>query len=78
MEFECPHCGRGIWIEKNEINCGIFRDAVLKSNGEQINPHETKLICDKLVADGEVWGCAKPFRIVLYANKWSLEKCDYI
>ena len=51
-------------IISNEINCGIFRHAVYKSNLMQIPPHENKINCDKLIADEMVYGCAKPFQII--------------
>ena len=43
----CPHCKESIIIE--EINCAIFRHAILKINNEQINPHASKDICDSLI-----------------------------
>ena len=33
----CPHCGDSILIE--QINCRIFRHAVYKTTGEQMDPH---------------------------------------
>ena len=45
--IECPHCNQPILIEK--LNCRIFRHGTLISNGEQMNPHESKENCDSLV-----------------------------
>ena len=36
MIITCPHCAEIIWID--EINCGIFRHGILKSNLIQIDP----------------------------------------
>jgi hypothetical protein len=33
----CPHCGDSVLIE--QINCRIFRHAVYKNTGEQMDPH---------------------------------------
>lgn len=38
-----PHCNGFIII--NKINCSIFRHAIFKKNGKQINPHATKQMC---------------------------------
>lgn len=78
LEFECPHCKNTLIINTNEINCGIFRHAVLKSNLQQINPHEPKESCDKLVVDDLVYGCAKPFQIIKQGNKYIIQICEYI
>lgn len=56
---KCPHCDDFIIIE--QINCRIFRHAVCKSTGEQLNPHASKEECDKAIADGKIYGCAGPF-----------------
>lgn len=61
----CPHCGGGVEIAK--INCKIFRHGILIKNGKQINPHLSKLECDKLVAANQIYGCGKPFELV-YTN----------
>ena len=59
--FPCPHCMHIIQVPKSGINCKIFRHAVYKSNLQQIPPHSAKKTCDKLLAEGKVFGCAKPF-----------------
>jgi len=41
--MECPR--GGISIEIEQINCGIFRCGILKSNNEQIPPHLSKEEC---------------------------------
>ena len=59
--INCPHCDQLILII--ELNCRIFRCGILKSNGEQINPHSNKNICDDLSTNNLIYGCGKPFRI---------------
>ena len=74
---QCPHCGDFISIV--ELNCLIFRHAVLISNGQQINPHASKEECDSFVERGLVYGCAKPFRLVkTNDDAFVVEKCNYI
>lgn len=55
----CPHCGDSIIIE--QINCRIFRHAVYKTTGEQMDPHICKEVCEKARMDGVIYGCARPF-----------------
>jgi hypothetical protein len=57
----CPHCD--ITIEIIELNCRIFRCGILKSNGQQIDPHLSKKYCDWLVERNEIYGCGKPFKV---------------
>lgn len=70
--MECPWCGTSIEIE--QINCGIFRCGILKSNNEQIPPHLSKEECEKFVEEDLIYGCGKPFRYI----EGNLEKCDYL
>lgn len=75
----CPHCEQLILIYKNEINCAIFRHGVMKTNLKQIEPHLPKPICDKLAKEGLIYGCGKPFKLVLNREKeYIAVKCDYI
>jgi hypothetical protein len=76
FEVICPHCQLYVIIE--QINCGIFRHGVLKSNNEQINPHLDKQSCDDLVEKNLIYGCGKPFRIVKQGDTFIIEICDYI
>jgi hypothetical protein len=71
--IKCPHCKDFILIQ--QINCKIFRHAVLKSNMHQINPHSSKKICDKLFKSNLIYGCGKPFKV---NEDLSVEICDYI
>lgn len=72
----CPHCNEYVIIEK--MNCGIFRHGILKNNGQQIDPHSSKVDCDKYIENGLIYGCGKPFRITVDNNKFTIEICDYI
>jgi hypothetical protein len=70
--INCPHCNESIIIE--QLNCKIFRHAVIKSNNQQINPHSTKKECEYLITNNLIYGCGKPFQII--DNKPVI--CDYI
>jgi hypothetical protein len=59
--FKCPHCGGSVSVAKSQINCKIFRHAMLKSDGTQVSPHASRSVCDALVASDSIWGCGKPF-----------------
>lgn len=72
---ECPHCLDSIVIFHHEINCRIFRHAVYKSTYQQVNPHLSKVECDRLVQSQLVYGCGKPFRI---NDHLEAETCGYI
>ena len=72
----CPHCKESIIIE--EINCAIFRHAVLKINNQQINPHSSKDICDSLIEKKLIYGCGKPFQLIKKDNKLEAVICEYI
>ena len=76
--FNCPHCNDIVTVNKNEINCCIFRHAVYKK-GKQVNPHLSKEKCDKLINENKIYGCCKPFRFIYKKDgKHYVEKCDYI
>jgi len=73
----CPHCDEYIVIE--EINCAIFRHAIIKTTLAQINPHSSKEICDKLIENNVIFGCGKPFKVVKNENdEYIAIICDYI
>jgi hypothetical protein len=80
--FNCPHCEHVVEVEKNGIKCGIFRHGYyFLKNGDkiillnQINPHESKENCDRLVSENKIVGCGKPFRI---NADFSVSICEYI
>lgn len=72
----CPHCVQS--IEVLEVNCRIFRCGILKSNYTQINPHLSKVECDKLVNDDLIFGCGKPFELISDNGLWKPVPCEYI
>jgi len=76
LYVSCPHCQQ--YVEITELNCSIFRHGVYKSTGEQLPPHSTKDVCDDAVKRQLIWGCGKPFKIVLTNVDTKVEICDYI
>lgn len=74
--IKCPHCGGIIHI--TEINCGIFRHAVLIETGSQINPHSPKDICMKLYNSNKIYGCGMPFKLIRSSSGYKSVKCDWI
>ena len=76
MIINCPNCSEIIIIEK--INCGIFRHGTLIKTGKQINPHTIKKECDRLVKKNLIYGCGKPFKILIEDDKIEVTICDYI
>ncbi len=79
MFVNCPSCGTT--IEVIALNCRIFRCGVYKSNGEQVPPHHPKDECERLFAEGLIYGCGAAFRIreeVAEDGSLISEVCDYI
>ena len=75
----CPYCKVPIIINKKEINCAIFRHGTFIKNGQQIDPHTKKEICDFLAKEGYIYGCGKPFRLIIDKDEqFYALKCDYI
>ncbi|MCJ7801977.1 MAG: hypothetical protein MUP82_06430 [Candidatus Marinimicrobia bacterium] len=74
--LQCVHCNEYLIIEK--INCGIFRHGVFKANNKQIDPHESKENCDKYANQDLIYGCGKPFKILMKDRVYIIEMCDYI
>jgi len=73
----CPHCNEFILIE--ELNCCIFRHGVFIKNNKQINPHSTKEMCDYYINNNKIYGCGKPYKIIIdEKNNYIAIKCDYI
>ena len=72
--FPCPYCSILTIVNKDELNCKIFRCGIIKETQHQINPHETKENCDYLFNNNKIMGCGKP-----YIFKFQfVEECDYI
>lgn len=82
LVVECPHCKEPVLIEK--LNCCIFRHGVLKNNEKQIEPHASKDLCDYYVKNDLIYGCGKPFKVILNENSINDDDkliaviCDYI
>ncbi len=76
FEIKCPHCNEYVIIE--QINCAIFRHGIFKLNLVQINPHLSKLDCDRLKEQDLIYGCGKPFKVIFKNNEWIGIECDYI
>lgn len=82
--FQCPHCNHQIQVHKNDLNCKIFRHAVYKHNMQQISPHMPKILCERLIMNEQVYGCAKPFQLVRIQDSrenqesYEVHMCDYI
>ena len=73
----CPNCNEPILIEK--LNCRIFRHGTLKKNGQQIDSHALKELCDYYVEKDMINGCGKPFRIIKNEkDEFVAIICDYI
>lgn len=82
LVFNCPHCESIVEVEKSQINCRIFRHGYyfIKRGDEfillgQMNPHESKENCDKLLSENKIVGCGKPFKI---GEDFTVSTCDYI
>lgn len=83
--FCCPHCESFVQVERNQLNCRIFRHAFFYNKiGEtitltnQLNPHAPKEECDRLFNEGKIIGCGKPFKLVGDETQVRVEICDYI
>jgi hypothetical protein len=74
----CPHCSNIIIIYKKDINCAIFRHGVFISSLEQIDPHTSKILCEKYIREKKIYGCGKPFIIKKNDINYYTEICAYI
>lgn len=75
LVITCPNCHDVVIIE--QINCGIFRHAILKKSGKQIHPHTSHDKCESLFNKKRIYGCGKPFRVVNKNGEFVSELCDY-
>lgn len=71
----CPHCNDFILIE--ELNCCIFRHAVLIKTNKQIDPHASKELCEYYIKKNKIYGCGKPYKIIMEDNVYKAIICDY-
>jgi hypothetical protein len=72
----CPHCKNSFIVEK--INCAIFRHAVYKNSGKQIDPHASQELCNQLIITEQIYGCGKPMKVIQINNEYLAIECDYI
>jgi len=72
----CPNCDEFVLIEK--LNCCIFRHGVYIKTGKQIDPHASKELCDYYKNSNKIYGCGKPYQIIMENNQYKAVKCDYI
>lgn len=76
--FRCPNCLDEIIVHNHELNCRIFRHAIMKDTYVQVDPHLSKVLCDKLIEENKVIGCCKPFEIVYnIRDGYNAIICDY-
>ena len=75
---ECPHCNALIYVVLKELNCQIFRHGIFKSDYKQIDPHLSKEKCEELVKSNAIYGCSKPFKIIIENRTYKAISCDYI
>ena len=73
--IECPHCKEYIIIE--QLNCGIFRHGILKSNLKQIDPHSSEELCQFYINTNKIYGCGKPFKVKLIDGEMIVEECGF-
>jgi hypothetical protein len=84
--FECPHCLQFVEVEKNQVNCSIFRHGYFFATvnnqiilTSQLGPHTSKEECDNAFSEGKIIGCGKPFRMAHQgADNYNIEICGYI
>ena len=76
--MKCPHCNGLIEVYIKDINCTIFRHGIYKTTMKQIDPHASKIICDNLSINKQIYGCGKPFQVFFEDYKYIIKKCDYI
>ena len=76
--ISCPHCSLTIMVYNKELNCKIFRHGIYKKTGKQIHPHLNKKGCDLLKKKDLIYGCGKPFKVVIKDGKFLTESCGYI
>lgn len=79
LYLACPHCYCMVEIPPRQLNCAIFRHAIYKDTLKQLDPHAPRDVCDRLVAHDLIYGCGKPFRVVMSGGgEWTAQVCDYI
>ena len=73
----CPNCDT--YLSITELNCCIFRHGIYKILNQQVDPHLSKEMCDIFIETNQIYGCGKPFQIIIKDDgNWIIQKCDYI
>jgi len=72
----CPTCKEPVLIE--QLNCRIFRHAILIETNQQIDPHAKKENCCFLFENKLIYGCGKPFKVEKIGQIYEAFLCDYI
>ncbi len=73
----CPNCNDFVIIQ--ELNCCIFRHGVFTHNGNQIDPHTQKELCDQYIYTNAIYGCGKPFQVVADSSgNYNAVICNYV
>ena len=49
----------------------------MKDSLKQMDPHCPKNECDRLFSQGLIYGCGKPFQIIVNGNEVRVEICEY-
>jgi hypothetical protein len=84
--FKCPWCDNDDFLvhtTRRSISCTIYRHGVFKKNHFQIQPHLTEEKCKTLIENEEIYGCAKPIRIIIVKDTkteelvYYFQKCEY-
>lgn len=70
----CPNCGGGCVISQRDLNCQVFRHAVVIATGQPLNPHAGQAECERMLTENKIRGCGAPFRF----DGETATKCGYI
>ncbi len=73
--FECPHCSVTVEVPRDWVACTIFRCGAYRTAGlPPIGPHTSRAECERLVREGLIWGCGRPFKF----DGLRVSICEYI
>lgn len=89
--FQCPNCNDFVQVERGAVACSIFRHLYhfIIENGKieltaQVDPHASQEMCERLLKEGKVFGCGKPFKLNHIKNDengvpvYLAQICEYI
>ena len=62
----------------NSVKIGVLNVQRCKNNRKQIEPHSSKELCDHYIRHKLIYGCGKPFQIIINDDNFIIEICDYI